>query len=53
MIEETKSPEDKHPLLLGRDTKGRLVIQKGDQQIIVLPWEIKVLKKIVYSITEE
>lgn len=53
MIEENESLEDKHPLLLGRNTKGRLVIQKGDRQIIVLPWEIKILKKIVYSITEE
>lgn len=53
MNEVTELPEVKTPLLIGKDTNGKLVIRKGDKEIIILPWEIKILKKIVYSITEE
>lgn len=53
MNESTQLPEEKHPLLIGKDTNGKIVIQKGEQKIIIYPWEIKLLKKIVYCITEE
>ena len=53
MNENVELPEEKHPLLIGKDMNGKIVIQKGEQKIIVHAWEVKLLKKIVYFITEE
>lgn len=53
MNENIELPEEKEPLLIGKDTNGKIVIQKGKQKIIVHAWEIKLLKKIVFCITEE
>lgn len=53
MNENIELPEEQEPLLIGKDTNGKIVIQKGKQKIIVHAWEIKLLKKIVFCITEE
>lgn len=53
MNENIELPEEKEPLLIGKYTNGKIVIQKGKQKIIVHAWEIKLLKKIVFCITEE
>ena len=53
MNENIELPEEKEPLLIGKDTNEKIVIQKGKQKIIVHAWEIKLLKKIVFCITEE
>ena len=50
MNENIELPEEQEPLLIGKDTNGKIVIQ---QKIIVHAWEIKLLKKIVFCITEE
>ena len=53
MNENIELPEEQEPLLIGKDTNGKIVIQKGKQKIIVHAWEIKLLKKIVFCIIEE
>ena len=35
MNENIELPEEKEPLLIGKDTNGKIVIQKGKQKIIV------------------
>lgn len=42
-----ESIKERFPLLTGIDSHGRLIIKKGDQEIVVLPYERKILLKIL------
>ena len=36
MNENIELPEEKEPLLIGKDTNGKIVIQKGKQKFVLL-----------------
>ncbi len=52
MNENIELPEEQEPLLIGKDTNGKIVIQKENRKSLFMPGN-KTFKEDSFCITEE